>query len=559
LRLAADGRYGWTIGRAQAVGDTNRQSTAGVWPYVAATTCLVLVVPIAVVWTLGASGVITSGWIAALLGAALSLLAAVAANAAWKRRSVPCDVPFGDLLPWGWVRRIRAERRLTNAVAVLSVSDAEDSAERERVLKDVAAALDAQDPYLDGHSKRVARYAAITAGRMGLPDEEVARIRAAATIHDVGKLRVSTEVVRKPDALTDAEYEEIKSHAVHGADLVSCLRDPDLTSIVRHHHERFDGAGYPDGLRGESIPLGARIVAVADTFDALTSPRPYRPAATHKRALDVLVEEAGDQLDPAVVRAFLGYYRGTRGVALWGLLGVAVGRRRELAPLLVALPVIGVTAAVGVTAGAPRDRLVDGRWTTAPAALSPPRPAVTPSRSHGAGPGPSSAPSSATEAAATTRRAAATTRAVASRQRGGRNSAETRPLAGPRAGEPRAGSTPAQRRRRAPPATPRPVSRSRARGPRPSVTTPAPGPAPAPAPAPGSAPAPPPTASPATPSAPPPAATPPPPVVTPVPPPSARTAPATKDACKHRGYVQYGFPNQGSCVAAVNHVQQRTP
>ena len=183
-------------------------------------------------------------------------------------------MPFGDLLLWGWVRRIRAERKLTSAAAVLSASDGEDTGAQDRVLHQVAAALDAQDPYLAGHSKRVARYAAITAKRMGLPAEEVARVRSAATIHDVGKLRVPDEVIRKPAGLTDAEVEEVQRHAVHGADMVAGLRDPELTSIVRHHHERFDGGGYPDGLRGVGIPLGARIVAVADTFDALTSPRP---------------------------------------------------------------------------------------------------------------------------------------------------------------------------------------------------------------------------------------------------------------------------------------------
>ena len=382
---AVDSGYGWVIGRAWDVGEGKRRSAAGVWPYVAATTSLVLVLPVAVVWLLRAMGVIESGWIAAALGACLSLLAAFAADAAWTRRRAAGDVPFGDLLLWGWVRRIRAERQLTSAAAVLSASDADDSGAQERVLHQVAAALDAQDPYLDGHSKRVARYAAITANRMGLPAEEVARVRAAATIHDVGKLRVRDEVIRKPAVLTDAEFEEVKRHAVHGADMVAGLRDPELTSIVRHHHERFDGGGYPDGLRGEGIPLGARIVAVADTFDALTSPRPYRPAASHKRALDVLVEEAGSQLDPAVVRAFLDYYRGTRGVALWGLLAAPFGRPRELVPLLVAVPLIAVTAAADLTTIARRDRVASGSLAARPAALSPPRPTVRTSRAQDPG------------------------------------------------------------------------------------------------------------------------------------------------------------------------------
>ena len=424
---------------------------------------------------------------------------------------------------------------------MLSASDADDSGAQERVLRQVAAALDAQDPYLDGHSKRVARYAAITANRMGLPAEEVSLVRAAATIHDVGKLRVPDEVIRKPAELTDAEFEEVKRHAVHGADMVACLRDPELTSIVRHHHERFDGGGYPDGLRGERIPLGARIVAVADTFDALTSPRPYRPAASHKRALDVLVEEAGSQLDPAVVRAFLDYYKGSRGVALWGLLAAPVGRPRELVPLLVAVPLIAVTAAADVGTLAPRDRVASGSLAARPAALAPPRPTVRPSPAQEPGrrparesPRPRNSARALEHASAST---SSTTAAPASSPtRPGAPTPEQRaPETASVPQRQRPISTPGQRRRRAPPS----VS---------PVRLPAPGPRPAPASEP-SPPTPPGTPPPPLPMTPGPA-----PVVTPVPAPPARTptAPTTKDDCKHGGYVDFGFPNQGSCVAAVN-------
>jgi hypothetical protein len=545
---------GWAMGRAWDVGEDKRRSAASAWPYVAATTSLVLVVPVGVVWLLRARGVIGSGWIAAAVGACLSLLAAFAANMAWTRWRAAGDVPFGDLLLWGWVRRIRAERKLTSAAAVLSASDAEDSGAQDRVLHQVAAALDAQDPYLDGHSKRVARYAAITAKRMGLPAEEVARVRAAATIHDVGKLRVPVEVIRKPGELTDAEVEEVKRHAVHGADMVAGLRDPEITSIVRHHHERFDGGGYPDGLRGVGIPLGARIVAVADTFDALTSPRPYRPAASHKRALDVLVEEAGSQLDPAVVRAFLDYYRGRRAVALWGLLAAPFGRPRELVPLFVAVPLIAVTAAVDLTTIAPRDREASAGLAARSAALSPPGPTVRTSRAQdpgrrlarenpmahnsvGAFDRASASTSSTAGATATTPSAAPRTRAAArTPEQGAPQTSSTGPQT------PRPISTPGQRRRGAPQATPRPVS---------PVTTPAPGPGR------GSAPEPPPPTPPRTPPRPLPVTPGPAPVVTPVPAPPARTdtAPTSKDACKHGGYVEVGSRNQGGCVSAVNKPQ----
>jgi hypothetical protein len=115
----------------------------------------------------------------------------------------------------------------------------------------------------------------------------------------------------------------VKAHVEVGAEIVACLGDPELTAIVRHHHERFDGTGYPSGVAYEQIPLGARIIAVADTFDALTSVRPYRPAASHKQALEALAKASGSQLDPAAVRAFLRCYSGNKAIVFWALLTVS--------------------------------------------------------------------------------------------------------------------------------------------------------------------------------------------------------------------------------------------
>jgi putative nucleotidyltransferase with HDIG domain len=185
------------------------------------------------------------------------------------------------------------------------------------MLTGLSAALEAGDPYTRNHSRRVARYASMIAERLGLPAAEVDRIRTAAAVHDVGKVRTPIAVLHKPGRLTDDEYETIKAHPVDGARLVEALGDEHLTAIVRHHHERLDGRGYPDGLVGEQIPLGARIVAVADTFDAITSARPYRPASPHRKALDILSKEAGTQLDADAVRAFRACYTGRRPFALW--------------------------------------------------------------------------------------------------------------------------------------------------------------------------------------------------------------------------------------------------
>ena len=131
------------------------------------------------------------------------------------------------------------------------------------------------------------------------------QIECAARVHDVGKIIVSPEILEKPGRLAPCEFEEIQRHAVFGARLAASLGDPELTAIVRHHHERLDGSGYPDRLRGEEIPLGARIVAVTDTFDALTTRRPYREARTPGRAIEILREESGVTLDGEVVGAFL--------------------------------------------------------------------------------------------------------------------------------------------------------------------------------------------------------------------------------------------------------------
>jgi HD-GYP domain-containing protein (c-di-GMP phosphodiesterase class II) len=166
-------------------------------------------------------------------------------------------------------------------------------------------ALEARVPGAAGHAGRVAARSRLVAQRLEMDPLEVHRVECAARVHDVGKIIVSPEILEKPGRLAPCEYAEIQRHAVFGARLVDSLGDPGMTAIVRHHHERFDGSGYPDGLHGEAIPLGARIVAVADTFDALTSARPYREARPPSAAISLLLDEAGRTLDRDVVVAFV--------------------------------------------------------------------------------------------------------------------------------------------------------------------------------------------------------------------------------------------------------------
>jgi HD-GYP domain-containing protein (c-di-GMP phosphodiesterase class II) len=218
------------------------------------------------------------------------------------------------------IRRWSTERRV--AVALRLLRGGEGSADLTRgrradLLSELAAELESRDPYTHGHSRRVARHAVIIAIRMGLGEHEVATIRAAAALHDVGKINTPRAVLHKPGRLTDVELALIELHPVDGAEIVSTLGDPELTAMVRHHHERLDGTGYPDGLSGTEIPLGARIIAVADTFDAITSTRPYRPARTHDAAMQILDEEAGSRLDQVGVRTLQAYYAEGPPRPLW--------------------------------------------------------------------------------------------------------------------------------------------------------------------------------------------------------------------------------------------------
>jgi putative nucleotidyltransferase with HDIG domain len=230
----------------------------------------------------------------------------------------------------GLIHRWSNERRLAAALQLLrGVGGTEDLSRgrRAELLAGLAAELESRDPWTHGHSRRVALHAAMTAERMGLPEHRVRTIRAAAELHDVGKINTPRAVLHKPGRLTEVEAGLIELHPVDGAEIVSTLGDPELTAMVRHHHERLDGSGYPEGLEGDEIPLGARIIAVADTFDAITSTRPYRPAKTHQRALEILEQEAGSRLDPGGVNAFCDYYADRLPLPLWHSQRNAVSQR----------------------------------------------------------------------------------------------------------------------------------------------------------------------------------------------------------------------------------------
>jgi putative nucleotidyltransferase with HDIG domain len=262
-----------------------------------------------------------------LLAMAFSVAAATVGSALWARRQNSRDLVFGDLMLWGLLRRVRAERRLAEAWRLLGGSatgtDGSDRSRERRckILQRLGAMLEAKDAYTLGHSRRVTRHAERIARELGLSRADVARVRIAASVHDIGKVHTPRQILTKPGSLTAEELAVMKRHPVDGARMVAELGDPEITAMVRHHHERLDGSGYPAGLHAAEIPLGARIISVADTFDAVTSSRTYHGTRKHRRALDVISEEAGRRLDPDVVAAFLRYYSGRR-VAAWSAFGL---------------------------------------------------------------------------------------------------------------------------------------------------------------------------------------------------------------------------------------------
>ena len=178
-------------------------------------------------------------------------------------------------------------------------------------IETLAMAIDAKDQITHGHIRRVQTYAVGLAQRVGVSDESILKaVEAAALLHDMGKLAVPEYILNKPGPLTASEFEKMKLHASVGADILSAIAFPyPVVPIVRHHHENWDGSGYPDGLAGSAIPIGARILSVADCFDALTSDRPYRPRLSDQDAMQILLERRGKMYDPLVVDTFISSYR----------------------------------------------------------------------------------------------------------------------------------------------------------------------------------------------------------------------------------------------------------
>lgn len=173
-------------------------------------------------------------------------------------------------------------------------------------LTSLSPAIEAKSPWTKGHSERVMKYALKTGREMGLSDDALDDLSIAALLHDIGKIGTSDGVIDKPGKLTYEEYEIVKKHPGKSWDVLSPIKQLNhIISWIRGHHERYDGRGYPDGLKGEEIPLQARMLAVADTFDSMTAERPYRETPGKEKAVEELKRCSGTQFDSKVVEALL--------------------------------------------------------------------------------------------------------------------------------------------------------------------------------------------------------------------------------------------------------------
>jgi putative nucleotidyltransferase with HDIG domain len=197
------------------------------------------------------------------------------------------------------------ERQLERYAADLRETYKQERARSRELVRALSNAVEARDAYTSKHAERVTAYALEIARALGTPLAETTEIEFGFLLHDIGKVAINDAILYKPGPLTDEERDQMRRHPVVGADIVHGIDflGP-AADVIRSHHERWDGGGYPDGLAGERIPLAARVFAVADVFDALTTERPYRPTSSFAEARATIVSESGTHFDPQVVDAF---------------------------------------------------------------------------------------------------------------------------------------------------------------------------------------------------------------------------------------------------------------
>jgi len=204
--------------------------------------------------------------------------------------------------------------QLSNAINDMSctiLANSDELADLFRgTIKALSSAVDAKSPWTSGHSERVTSYVMAVGSEMGLSKSDMEALELAATLHDIGKIGTYESILDKSGKLTEEEFDIMKQHPAKGAEIISHIKHlEEIAPIVRGHHESFNGAGYPDGLKGEEIPLLSRVIAVCDTYDAMTSDRPYRKKKTQREAIEELRRCSETQFDPSVVTAFISAMR----------------------------------------------------------------------------------------------------------------------------------------------------------------------------------------------------------------------------------------------------------
>jgi putative nucleotidyltransferase with HDIG domain len=233
-------------------------------------------------------------------------------------------IALAALLLWVILRGVyvRSSKEIRRRSLEAQAALVETERSYDATLHALSNALDVRDSETEGHARRVVQYLELIAEELGVPASERKTLLRGALLHDVGKIGVPDEILRKPGPLTSSEWSAMRRHPAYGSRIVADIPFLEcVAEIIRHHHERWDGTGYPDGLRGEEIPIGARMFAVADTFDAMTADRPYRKALDAANARAEIIECGGSQFDPRVVDAFA-------RIPLERLLGIAPAEAR---------------------------------------------------------------------------------------------------------------------------------------------------------------------------------------------------------------------------------------